>query len=85
MRISKPRGTELAVARQRRDQGFADPRGFVYLTGQLSLSYFDTSLSELKMAADGRGGQVAAYQRGRRPTLRLAITRKPLNGRARTW
>ncbi len=84
VRISKKRGTELAVARQRRNLAFNAPRDFVRLTGQLSLSYFDTGLSELTMSPDGHGGQIAAYQRGKRPNLRLAITRKSLDGRART-
>ncbi len=83
-RISDRRGTEFAVARQRRNLRFGAPRRFVHLTGQLSLGYFDTSLGEVEMSPDGRGGQIAAYQRGKRPNLRLAITRKPLNGRART-
>ena len=56
----------------------------MHLTGQLSLSYFNTSLSELTMSPDGHGGQIAAYQRGKRPSLRLAITRKSLNGRPGT-
>ncbi len=84
VRISKGRGTELAVARQGRSLRFAAPRNFVRLTGQLSLSYYNSSLSELTMSPDGRGGQIAAYQRGKRPQLRLAITRKSLNGRARS-
>lgn len=83
-RAGDGRGTQIAVARQRRDQRFAAPHSFVKLTGQLGLSYYDSSLSALTMTPDGRGGQIAAYQRGKRPNLRIALSRKPLNGRVRT-
>ena len=77
-------GTQLAVARQRRDGRFNAPRAFVRLTGQLALSYFSSELAALQMAPDGHGGQIASYQRGKRPNLRIALSRKPLDGRVRT-
>jgi hypothetical protein len=77
-------GTQIAVARQRRDRRFNAPRVFVRLTGQLATSYLNSKLAALQMTPDGHGGQIAVYQRGKRPHLRIALSRKPLEGRART-
>jgi len=74
--------TTLATARQRPGGTFAPEQRFVRTGMSLGISLDDDR--EVDMSADGRGGQVAVWVRGRGRRLGFVVTRKPFSGQARS-
>jgi len=76
--------TRLALRSQRASGTFGTIRVFRTVPEQLESYGGSTKFAEIRMAPDGRGGQLAVMQRGRRPKQFVQFIRKPRTGRLRS-
>ena len=77
--------SRLGVRSQRAGGSFGALRVFWRGSQKLDVSEEYPDLSAVRLASDGRGGQLAAVLRGRRPNMYVQLVRKPRGARARTF
>lgn len=76
--------TRLAVRSQRATGAFGQLRVFLRVPEKLEYFSGSPNFSDIMMAPDGRGGQLAVLERGKRPRLAVQLIRKPRVGRLRS-
>jgi opacity protein-like surface antigen len=76
--------TRLAVRSQRASGAFGTLRVFLRVPEKLEYYSGSPNFSDVLMSPDGRGGQLAVLERGKRPKLAVQLVRKPRLGRLRS-
>ncbi len=76
--------TPLALRSQRASGTFGTIRVFRTVPEKIESYDGSTEFAKILMAPDGRGGQLAVMQRGRRPKQFVQFIRKPRTGRLRS-
>ena len=80
-----PRGpSRLALRTQRANGSFGPLRVFLRVSEELDFFTRSAEYNDVQIAPDGRGGQVAALERGSRPNRYLQLVHKPRGRAART-